>query len=109
MQILEFTELPANENLPQCVFVQLQQFVPSFQNDRMALNIFLPEQFRSFPVGIKFMGILYIDLVIFSFTDLTCCYIVIISVGISVPGEILSFSIDRSVSAAEYHLPGDYP
>ena len=67
----------------------------------MTVNILIAEHFRFFSVGNDFFGILFVDLVILAFTDFARCEVIAVSVGITVPGKILPFPIDRSVSAAK--------
>ena len=70
----------------------------------MTVNILIAEHFRFFSVGNDFFGILFVDLVILAFTDFARCEVIAVSVGITVPGKILPFPIDRSVSAAKPYL-----
>ena len=70
----------------------------------MSVYIFIPEDFGRFPVRNEFFRILLADFVKLVFTDFAGGDIVIVPIGIAVPGKILTFSINRSVSASKPDL-----
>ena len=73
----------------------------------MAVHIFVSEDFGCFPVGDDLFRIVLADFVKLFFADFAGGDIVIIPVGVSVPGKILALSVNRSVSVPEPDLIRD--
>lgn len=84
--------------------MNLQQPVPPLQNHRVAVHVFVPEDFGCITVRNDFIRILPADFVKLDFADLAGGEKVVVPVRITVPGKILPFSLKGSVSVTEPDL-----